>query len=720
MSSILTANFSLYSDSEKKPSVHLVKLGAFLVALYIQRHSFFHTKYEYNYSYLKPLALTNVPEEKLGLFSLPNLPKGQFPKLEWIIKVIVALVVIVFNSYLYQNPNSTKRFAEIKNKVETKLATIESELQEIETHKILSNVVEELLLDLNAIDQELEIERQYQELPQQQSEEESWVETIKNSFHEAENKISGIIQEVFHELESLEKKSIAHLKEIIIHITKIAELADSKISSSSESTQKSPTLEDYQEQFQIINKPIIADKFQQDLIFAYLQVAGPNPLVIQQLQSTDSRLPVTVELYSQIAKIFGVTDSLTSALHDGRLYIADYSLLNSLVNGSFISKDLEQQKYIAPTVALFAVPPAGSQSRSLFPVAISYPENSISSKWTLFTPLDGESWMTAKNIVQMTDSNYHELVSHLGRTHLVVEPFIVPTYNLPENHPLRTILIPHLEGTLLINYGAHAMLVAPEGTVDSLLASSIGNDQSLSAKGTQSYLLNFNEISFPQTLANRGVTDPNQLPTYPYRDDGLLIWNAIESWVRDYFSIYYHDDSSVQKDRDLQNWASTLVDWKGGRLQNFGDNGKGAIQTRDYLVKAVSTLIFTASAQHAAVNFSQEGLMIYTPAFPFARYIPAPTNPKDSDSFIKGLPSLSQAKHQLNMLYLLGSVNYTKIGKYSPSAFPENPQLPDALTKFHANLQAAETIINDRNRHPDRLIPYEFLLPSRIPQSINI
>ncbi|MBE9034918.1 hypothetical protein IQ246_07210 [aff. Roholtiella sp. LEGE 12411] len=314
-------------------------------------------------------------------------------------------------------------------------------------------------------------------------------------------------------------------------------------------------------------------------------------------------------------------------------------------------------------------------------------------------------------------------MSHLGRTHLFVEAFVVPTNNLPNNHPLKSLLIPHLEGTVLINYGAHTILVAPENTVDSLLGSTIGGDQSVAAKATQSYLFNFNQVSFPQTLVNRGVNDTNKLPTYPYRDDGLLIWNAIESWVNDYFSIYYSNDSSVLADIDLQTWASTLISFEGGRLQDFGDYGQGQIQTRDYLVKAVSTVIFIASAQHAAVNYPQKEFMMYSPALPFARYLVAPTNTQESRSFIDGLPPLFQAQGQIVLLYLLGSVYYTNLGNYSTSAFPKDEkgqQVQSALNKFHQNLQQVTSKINQRNRESDRLIAYEFLLPKNIPQSVNI
>ncbi|MEB3342228.1 lipoxygenase family protein [Okeania sp.] len=137
-------------------------------------------------------------------------------------------------------------------------------------------------------------------------------------------------------------------------------------------------------------------------------------------------------------------------------------------------------------------------------------------------------------------------------------------------------------------------------------------------------------------------------------------------------------------------------------------------------MKAVSTIIFTGSAQHAAVNFAQKTYMMYVPAFPLAHYLMPPTNIEDRESFMDGLPSLNQAQSQIHTLYLLCSVHYTKLGKYRSSDFPENKKLQAALTKFQENLSVAATIINKRNQSSDRLMPYEFLLPENIPQSINI
>ena len=43
----------------------------------------------------------------------------------------------------------------------------------------------------------------------------------------------------------------------------------------------------------------------------------------------------------------------------------------------------------------------------------------------------------------------------------------------------------------------------------------------------------------PQDIVARGVGADSALGDYPYRDDGLLVWNAIESWAKAYVRTYY-------------------------------------------------------------------------------------------------------------------------------------------------------------------------------------
>ena len=507
-------------------------------------------------------------------------------------------------------------------------------------------------------------------------------------------------------------------KEIIKENIKLLDLESEQSSNVAFSTggfQDLPSLENYDSLFVDIRLPQISKRFQEDLIFAYMRVAGPNPLMLQQLSEGDQPLQVTNEKYQQIIERFKFSDSLEAALQEGRLYKADYCLLKDMAQGSFPNN---VKKYPGAPLALLAVPPVNSSSRSLIAVAIQCQQPSVSENPPVFTPLDGDNWMIAKTIVNMADSNYHELVSHLGRTHLFVEPFVLATKRkLPAHHKLRILLEPHFEGTILINYGAHKSLIATGGKVDELLASTIEEERVIAVEGAKSYLHNFNDVMFPKTLTSHGVGDSAQLPDYPYRDDGRLIWDAIHTWVGAYLSIDYTSDQQLLKDQDLQNWAKELVSDQGGRLKNFGEDASGAIKTLNYLIDAVSSVIFTASAQHAAVNLPQSELMSYAPAFPLALYSPAPTSSEEQGNFMSMLPSVDRAQNQIEVLGLLGSVYYTKLGQYNEGYF-KDPKVKPYLGKFQNQLRDIEIEISKKNF--SRLMPYKFLLPSQIPQSINI
>ena len=159
-----------------------------------------------------------------------------------------------------------------------------------------------------------------------------------------------------------------------------------------------------------------------------------------------------------------------------------------------------------------------------------------------------------------------------------------------------------------------------------------------------------------------------------------------------------------------------LVAHDGGRLDNVGAANR--IGTRSQLVELVTLICFTASAQHAAVNYPQGPIMTYTPAMPTAGYAPlslAQEGASEGD-FLKFLPPLETAKLQLDILYFLGSTYYKPLGDYGDDYFSD-PTIQNHLTKFQQELIKIEEEINERNKTRR---PYEFLLPSKIPQSINI
>lgn len=156
----------------------------------------------------------------------------------------------------------------------------------------------------------------------------------------------------------------------------------------------------------------------------------------------------------------------------------------------------------------------------------------------------------------MADGNIHEVVSHLGRTHLSVEPFIVTVFrNFPTVHAVANLLWPHFEGTVFINYAATQTLVAPGGQVDRLLQGQLTCTLRLTVNGVQSF--GFDANLLPAQLIARGV---DTLPSYSYRDDAMLYWNVIHSWVMSYLAATGYDGGAkVAGDAPIQAWYRESV-----------------------------------------------------------------------------------------------------------------------------------------------------------------
>ena len=494
------------------------------------------------------------------------------------------------------------------------------------------------------------------------------------------------------------------------------------------------SIADYAGLFQEVALPAGTSVFDDDRAFARMRVAGPNPMAIRRVAALDDRFPVTDAM---LQDRLGPGDSLARAGEEGRLYLADYAVLDGAQAGTFP----HTQKFLGAPLALFAVPAGRSAARGLVPVAIQCgqvpgPSNPV------FTPRDGWGWQIAKNVVQVADGNIHQAVSHMAHTHLVLEPVVVAALRtLASCHPVAVLLQPHFAGTLEVNDMAQAQLLAPGGGVDTVMAGSIEASRALIVKARQEFV--FADAMLPRALRLRGVDDVEALPDFPYRDDALLLWDATRTWVGSYLRLYYTSDQAVLGDAELQRFVAEVGAADGGGLKGFGEGGR--IATVEALVDTLTLVIFTASAQHAAVNFPQYPVMSYVPNMPLAAYQPAPSH-KDgltAQDLLAMLPPLDLAHMQLSLGYLLGSVNQTRLGIYSDlqTTAPAGPgsrvgglvenvldgvlhrqhfvdaRVGEPLGAFQGTLSAIERTIEDRNT----LRPaYTYLLPSRVPASINM
>lgn len=472
------------------------------------------------------------------------------------------------------------------------------------------------------------------------------------------------------------------------------------------------SLDAYRALFDTLPLPGIAWTFQDDGEFAALRVQGPNAMLIAAVgESLPANFPLTEAAYQAVVN----GDTLAGALAAGRLFMLDYAVLGTLDPGSWGGL----AKHIWQPLALFAVPPGGS---SLVPVAIQCGQDP--EEWPIFTPsvvaAEQWGWEMAKLIVQIADGNYHELVAHLARTHLVIEGVAMATHrHLATVHPIWALLVPHFEGTLFINEAAATSLIAPDGPIDHIFAGTITSTQALAVAARLDF--DFTAKMLPHDLAARGVGPGSALADFPYRDDALLVWEAIHGWVRGYVGLYYASDADVTGDAELQAWAACVAGE--AKVKGFGP-----ITTVKALVDACTMIAFTASAQHAAVNFPQKDIMAFAPAVTGAGWQSAPPSQggQDKAGWLAMMPPMALALEQLNVLELLGSLHYRPLGDYRSTNAPYGPWFADPrvsapegpLTVFQAQLAGIDAQIAARNA--ERLRPYPYLQPSLIPTSINI
>jgi hypothetical protein len=70
----------------------------------------------------------------------------------------------------------------------------------------------------------------------------------------------------------------------------------------------------------------------------------------------------------------------------------------------------------------------------------------------VFSPVDGSKWMKAKMEIQRADLFYVELVEHLLKTHLLLEPIcVIMRRTLAGYHPLHQILKWHCRSLAVVN-----------------------------------------------------------------------------------------------------------------------------------------------------------------------------------------------------------------------------------------------------------------------------
>jgi arachidonate 15-lipoxygenase len=486
-------------------------------------------------------------------------------------------------------------------------------------------------------------------------------------------------------------------------------------------------LQDYEDLFTVIPLPAVAKVYQTNDSFAEQRLSGPNPLVIRLLDHNDPRARILEDIPS-FKQDFEPKFDVLKELGNNNIFVTDYTGTDnnyrgpSLVQGGTDEKG--KRKYLPKPLAFFRWKRTGDRDLGkLVPVAIQL--NTITGN-RVYTPFEKNplDWLFAKFCVQIADGNHHEMNSHLCRTHFVMEPFAIATARqLSVNHPLNILLRPHFMFMLANNHLGQEKLINRGGPVDELLAGTLEESMELVKDAYETW--NFNDFAFPKDIENRGM---GNIPHYPYRDDGMLVWAAIHTFVAGYLNFFYPNSELITGDNELQAWASELSDQtNGGKVKGM----RSHIATVDELIEIVTTVIFICGPQHSVVNFAQQEYMSFAANMPLAAYQnPDESGDTNQTKIMALLPPYKRAADQLQSLFVLAAYRYDRLGYYDKTfkdfynqkledVFTgENDRIVEIVRQFQQDLAEVERKIDMNNQK--RIVPFLYLKPSLILNSISI
>ncbi|XP_062589056.1 polyunsaturated fatty acid 5-lipoxygenase-like [Saccostrea cucullata] len=444
-----------------------------------------------------------------------------------------------------------------------------------------------------------------------------------------------------------------------------------------------------------------------DVNFGWQRLNSVNPNLIRLCTHIPDKFGVTEEMIKPF--LDGLT--LSQAISDKRLFIIDLEILDgiSLVDG-----------YVCPTpIALFFV----NCKNQLLPVAIQLFQQKGCDN-PVFLPSDPPyTWLMAKMWYNVGDSNYHQAVTHLGFTHLLMEGVCVAANRcLSPSHPMFKLLAPHFLYIIPINAFARTILLAEGRWIETAMVLGIKGTVELGAKGISSWRMDV-EGTYPEFLKERGIycKDGKILPQFYQRDDSLDLYDAIRNYVTKYVHLYYDTLDKINNDPEIQNFGRELSMPKSeGGCGILGVPFKdGKFNSSEDLILVFTFVIYTCSVVHAAINFPQYDSYGFPPNYPtkIKGSPPKDKKPLQEKEVVRALLDRASSLHTMVVMTVLSERSTNALGDFEVNYIYDPPAVA-IVEEFKKDLKNISVKIHKRNEKLER--GYEYLLPEEVPNSISI
>lgn len=224
-------------------------------------------------------------------------------------------------------------------------------------------------------------------------------------------------------------------------------------------------------------------------------------------------------------------------------------------------------------------------------------------------------WTVAKFHAMTADSQTHEILKHLGMSHMIGETFAISHHNAynckalnskydGDNKAIGEMLAPHFVNLIAINNLARVTLIAP-------IANKLSNFQGVRGEDFASLIALWytskenlwnTDVGFWEELEQRGFKkDFKHKDLYRYFKDGEKVHNLIAEYVDKVIRAQFPTDAHVQKDKLLKLFCQGIGNRENGDIRGFPSNPTNVEQ----VIKTFTKIIWQVSGFHSALNFSQ-------------------------------------------------------------------------------------------------------------------
>ncbi|ESN98770.1 hypothetical protein HELRODRAFT_66521 [Helobdella robusta] len=455
-------------------------------------------------------------------------------------------------------------------------------------------------------------------------------------------------------------------------------------------------------------EPVGVDRWSNDLCFGAQRLIGCNPTMIKLCTDLPENMSVTAEMLRPFLEGW----TMKQIIEAKRLYVVDLKILKNI-------KTVPGHKVCAP-IGLFFV----TGDKQFVPIAIQLFQN-IAPNNPVFLPNDPPfTWLLAKMWFNNADSAVHQALTHFCFTHLIMESVCVAMHRtISPSHPIYKLLAPHFLFLPSINARGLDQLISENGWIDR--TTSLGREGmfELMKRGMDDWRMDVHG-TFPKELESRGLLDLKVLNDYGYRDDGMLVYKALERYVNKIVFKCYESLEKLNNDIEIQNFARELSiskdDGGAGIKKNGTEICKTFTRAEDVSMLCIN-VIFTCTVQHAASNFPQYNEYAFPPNYPSILNGVPPTDksPRTEEDILAVIPDKATTLEIMSITKLFSTRPPKSLTQWDfQNQFDYTAITAEA--ELRKELESISQTIKQRNETRDDIVKYFYLDPKNIPNFISV